>query len=147
MLTNFGAGRRVAVPGPTTRMPHLRDVLPTLAALDHATGSARRMATVVTVDRSAPREPGSVMAVSETGEVVGLGDRGVRRAGGLPAGRGGAGRRRRPRMATYGYADDEAFEVGLPCGGNVGIFVEPMEPAPGGARSPPPCATSARSPT
>jgi xanthine dehydrogenase accessory factor len=86
------------------------------------------MATVVTVDRSAPREPGSVMAVSETGEVVGSVTGGcVEPAvyqqaeevlGGAPA-----------RMATYGYADDEAFEVGLPCGGNVGIFVEPMVPA------------------
>ena len=67
------------------------------------------------------------MAVSETGEVVGSVTGGcVEPAvyqqaeevlGGAPA-----------RMATYGYADDEAFEVGLPCGGNVGIFVEAMVP-------------------
>jgi xanthine dehydrogenase accessory factor len=85
------------------------------------------MATVVTVDRSAPREPGSVMAVAETGEVVGSVTGGCVEPAvyqqaeevlqGGPA-----------RMATFGYADDEAFEVGLPCGGNVGIFVEPMEP-------------------
>ncbi|HEX2508091.1 MAG TPA: XdhC/CoxI family protein [Miltoncostaeaceae bacterium] len=104
----------------------MRDVLPTLQRWI-TDGQRAALATVVTVDRSAPREPGSVMAVSETGEVVGSVTGGcVEPAvyqqaeevlGGAPA-----------RMATYGYADDEAFEVGLPCGGNVGIFVEPMVP-------------------
>ena len=105
----------------------MRDVLPTLQRWIHD-GQRAAMATVVTVDRSAPREPGSVMAVSETGEVVGSVTGGCVEPAvyqqaeevlhGAPA-----------RMATYGYADDEAFEVGLPCGGNVGIFVEPMVPA------------------
>jgi xanthine dehydrogenase accessory factor len=105
----------------------VRDVLPTLQRWARD-GQRVAMATVVTVDRSAPREPGSVMAVSETGEVVGSVTGGcVEPAvyqqaeevlGGAPA-----------RMATYGYSDDEAMEVGLPCGGNVGIFVEPMVPA------------------
>jgi xanthine dehydrogenase accessory factor len=86
------------------------------------------MATVVTVDRSAPREPGSVMAVSETGEVIGSVTGGCVEpavyAQAEEVLHGAAA-----RMATYGYSDDEAMEVGLPCGGNVGIFVEPMEPA------------------
>ena len=104
----------------------MRDVLSTL---ERWIGDGRRaaMATVVTVDRSAPREPGSVMAVSETGEVVGSVTGGCVEpavyAQAEEVLRGAA-----PRMATYGYADDEAFEVGLPCGGNVGIFVEPMDP-------------------
>ena len=125
MLTNFRADRRVGARS-RRRGPPLRDVLPTLQRWIRD-GQRAAMATVVTVDRSAPREPGSVMAVSETGEVVGSVTGGcVEPAvyqqaeevlGGAPA-----------RMATYGYADDEAFEVGLPCGGNVGIFVEPMVP-------------------
>ena len=105
----------------------MRDVLPTLERWAHE-GVRAALATVVGVDRSAPREPGSVMAVSETGEVVGsvtggcvepavyLHAEGVLSGG--PA-----------RMSTYGIVDDEAFEVGLPCGGNVSIFVEPMDPA------------------
>jgi xanthine dehydrogenase accessory factor len=104
----------------------LRDVLPTLERWI-SDGRRAAMATVVTVDRSAPREPGSVMAVSETGEVVGSVTGGCVEpavyAQAEEVLQGAA-----PRMATYGYADDEAFEVGLPCGGNVGIFVEPMEP-------------------
>ena len=104
----------------------MRDVLPTLERWI-SDGRRAAMATVVTVDRSAPREPGSVMAVSETGEVVGSVTGGCVEpavyAQAEEVLQGAA-----PRMATYGYADDEAFEVGLPCGGNVGIFVEPMEP-------------------
>jgi xanthine dehydrogenase accessory factor len=104
----------------------LRDVLRALQRWI-ADGQRAAMATVVTVDRSAPREPGSVMAVSETGEVVGSVTGGcVEPAVYAQAEEvlGGAA----ARMATYGYSDDEALEVGLPCGGNVGIFVEPMEP-------------------
>ncbi len=104
----------------------MRDVLPTLERWI-AEGRRAAMATVVTVDRSAPREPGSVMAVSDAGEVVGSVTGGCVEPAVYQQAEevlGGAA----PRMATYGYADDEAFEVGLPCGGNVGIFVEPMEP-------------------
>jgi len=105
----------------------VRDVLPTLERWAHD-GVRAALATVVGVDRSAPREPGSVMAVSETGEVVGSVTGGCvepavyLHAEGVLAG-GPA------RMSTYGIVDDEAFEVGLPCGGNVSIFVEPMDPA------------------
>jgi xanthine dehydrogenase accessory factor len=105
----------------------VRDVLPTLERWARD-GVRAALATVVGVDRSAPREPGSVMAVSETGEVVGSVTGGcVEPAVYLHAEEvlaGGAA-----RMATYGIVDEDAFEVGLPCGGNVSIFVEPMDPA------------------
>jgi xanthine dehydrogenase accessory factor len=105
----------------------VRDVLPTLERWAQE-GVRAALATVVGVDRSAPREPGSVMAVSETGEVAGSVTGGcVEPAVYLHAEEVLAGGP--ARMATYGIVDDEAFEVGLPCGGNVSIFVEPMDPA------------------
>ena len=105
----------------------MRDVLPTLERWARD-GVRAALATVVGVDRSAPREPGSVMAVSETGEVVGSVTGGcVEPAVYLHAEEVLAGGP--ARMATYGIVDEEAFEVGLPCGGNVSIFVEPMDPA------------------
>jgi xanthine dehydrogenase accessory factor len=105
----------------------VRDVLPTLDRWAQD-GVRAALATVVGVDRSAPREPGSVMAVSETGEVVGSVTGGcVEPAVYLHAEEVLAGGP--ARMATYGIVDEEAFEVGLPCGGNVSIFVEPMDPA------------------
>jgi xanthine dehydrogenase accessory factor len=85
-------------------------------------------ATVVSTERSAPRDPGAVLAVSERGEVAGSVTGGCvepavyEEAQAVLA--GGP-----PRLVTYGIADDEAFEVGLPCGGTVRIFVDLLDPA------------------
>ena len=32
-----------------------------------------------------------------------------------------------PRLCTFGYSDEEAFSVGLTCGGTVRLFVEPLD--------------------
>ena len=89
----------------------------------------RRVAvcTVVRVERSAPRLPGSGMAVCDTGEVAGSVTGGcVESALYLQTEEVLAGGP--PRMATFGIVDDEAFDVGLPCGGTVHVFIEMLDP-------------------
>jgi xanthine dehydrogenase accessory factor len=99
----------------------LRDVLDTL---ERWLGEGRRVAvaTVVKTERSAPREPGAVLAVSDDGEVAGSVTGGCVEPAVYAEARdvlaGGA-----PRLKTYGIADEEAFDVGLPCGGTVHIFL------------------------
>jgi xanthine dehydrogenase accessory factor len=105
----------------------VRDVLD---KLERWTGEGLRVATatVVSTERSAPRDPGAVLAVSEKGEVAGSVTGGCvepavyEEAQSVLA--GGP-----PRLVKYGIADDEAFEVGLPCGGTVHIFVDSLDPA------------------
>src|SRR5262245_42452920 len=86
------------------------------------------VATVVAVERSAPRDPGAALVVSEEGDVAGSVTGGCvepavyDEARAVLAGEG-------PRLRTYGIADEEAFEVGLACGGTVRIFVGPLDPA------------------
>ena len=83
--------------------------------------------TVVRVERSAPRLPGSVMAVADTGEVAGSVTGGcVESALYLQTEEVLAGGP--PRLATFGIVDDEAFDVGLPCGGTVHVFIEMLDP-------------------
>jgi xanthine dehydrogenase accessory factor len=104
----------------------VKDVLETL---ERWTGEGLRVATatVVSTERSAPRDPGAVLAVSEKGEVAGSVTGGCvepavyEEAQAVLA--GGP-----PRLVKYGIADDEAFEVGLPCGGTVHIFVDALDP-------------------
>jgi xanthine dehydrogenase accessory factor len=104
----------------------MKDVLSTL---ERWTRENLRVATatVVKTERSAPRDAGAVLAVSERGEVAGSVTGGCvepavyREAEAVLA--GGA-----PRLKTYGIADDEALEVGLPCGGTVHIFVDALDP-------------------
>jgi xanthine dehydrogenase accessory factor len=104
----------------------MRDVLPTL---ERWVGDDLRVAiaTVVGTERSAPRDPGAVLAVSERGEVAGSVTGGCvepavyQEAEEVLA--GGA-----PRLKTYGIADEQAFEVGLPCGGTVHIFIDMLDP-------------------
>tara|TARA_B110000438_G_scaffold192574_1_gene184190 strand:- start:293 stop:598 length:306 start_codon:yes stop_codon:yes gene_type:complete len=84
------------------------------------------LARVVDVEGSAPRLPGASMAVSEDGEVAGSVSGGcvegavVSEALDVLA----TGDR---RMVSFGYSDDEAFAVGLTCGGTVHLFVEPLD--------------------
>jgi xanthine dehydrogenase accessory factor len=84
-------------------------------------------ATVVKTERSAPRGPGAVLAVSERGEVAGSVTGGCVEPAVYDEAQavlsGGE-----PRLLTYGIADEEAFEVGLPCGGTVHIFLGLAEP-------------------
>jgi xanthine dehydrogenase accessory factor len=103
----------------------VRDVLPALERWA-ADGLRMAVATVVATERSAPRDPGAVLAVSERGEVAGSVTGGCVEPAvyeeAMAVLRGGP-----PRLLTYGIADEAAFEVGLSCGGTVQIFVEPFD--------------------
>jgi len=104
----------------------MRDVLAPMQDWT-ARGEAVAVATVVAVRRSAPRPPGAKMAVSAGGEVSGMVSGGcvegsvVMEAGEVLA--GGA-----PRLLHFGIADAEAWEVGLPCGGEIDVWVERFVP-------------------
>jgi xanthine dehydrogenase accessory factor len=90
-------------------------------------GDRIALATVVGVQRSAPRAPGAKMAVSERGDIAG----GV--SGGCVEGAvveiaeqvmAGAG----PQLVHFGIADSEAWDVGLPCGGEIDVWVQEYAP-------------------
>jgi len=104
----------------------VRDILPTLEQWA-AEGLRAAAATVVSTERSAPRDPGAALAVSERGDVAGSVTGGCVEPVVYEEARevlaGGE-----PRLRTYGIADEEAFEVGLPCGGTVRIFVGLLDP-------------------
>jgi xanthine dehydrogenase accessory factor len=84
------------------------------------------IARVVDIEGSGPRDPGAAMAVSEDGEVIGSVSGGcvegavVSEALDILA----SGDR---RIVTFGYSDDDAFAVGLTCGGTVHLYLEPMD--------------------
>ncbi|HEY7004746.1 MAG TPA: XdhC family protein, partial [Gaiellaceae bacterium] len=104
----------------------MKDVLETIERWN-AEGLRSATATVVKVERSAPLGPGAVLAVSEKGEVAGSVTGGCVEPAVYDEAQdvlGGGG----PRLLTYGIADEEAFEVGLPCGGTVHILVTMTEP-------------------
>ncbi|HET9323154.1 MAG TPA: XdhC family protein [Gaiellaceae bacterium] len=103
----------------------MKEILDTLERWT-AEGQRVATATVVKTERSAPRDPGAVLAVSESGEVAGSVTGGCVEPAVYEEARevlaGGE-----PRLRTYGIADDEAFEVGLPCGGTVHIFIDALD--------------------
>ena len=91
-----------------------------------AQGRRIALARVIDLEGSGPRLPGATMAVAEDGagagsvsggcvegavvtealEVLEQGDR---------------------RLVSFGYSDDEAFAVGLTCGGTIHLFIEPLD--------------------
>ena len=91
-----------------------------------AKGEKVAIATVVATRRSAPRPVGAKLAVSESGELVGSvsggcveGDVFEHASEVLQSGQ--------PKLLSYGIEDEEAWNVGLPCGGEIDVFVEPLD--------------------
>ncbi len=100
----------------------MREVLTALGHW-HERGDRIALATVTDVARSAPRPPGAKMAISSTGEIAGSVSGGcvegavVEVAEQVMSGRA-------PRLTHYGIADSDAWDVGLPCGGEIDVWVQ-----------------------
>ena len=103
----------------------MKEILPEVESWREA-GEKVVVATVVATRRSAPRPVGTSLAVSESGKMCGSVSGGcvetdvyenameVMRTG-------------EPRLLSYGITDDLAWSVGLPCGGEIDVFVEAVE--------------------
>jgi xanthine dehydrogenase accessory factor len=92
-----------------------------------ARGEKVAVATVVATRRSTPRPIGSKLAVSESGELAGSVSGGcVENDVALHAREVLAGRAQ-PTLLTYGISDEQAWSVGLPCGGEIDVFVDRLE--------------------
>ncbi|MEU8590104.1 XdhC/CoxI family protein [Streptomyces sp. NPDC048664] len=104
----------------------MREILPSLNGW-YAAGRPFGLATVVGVSRSAPRGPGAAMAVGPRDEVVGSVSGGCVEGAVFELARevlesGQA------RTETFGYSDQDAFAVGLTCGGEITLLVRRVAP-------------------
>jgi xanthine/CO dehydrogenase XdhC/CoxF family maturation factor len=88
-------------------------------------GKAVALATVIEVWGSAPRPVASKMAVSATGEVAGSVSGGCVEGAVIEEARK-AIESGTPRLVRYGVTHETAWSVGLSCGGEIEIFVEPL---------------------
>jgi len=102
----------------------LRDILDQITKWWDS-GETFGLATVVNTFRSAPRDPGAALAVSDGGEVVGSVSGGCVEGAVYELAREVC-ESGQPVLQTYGISDDTAFDVGLTCGGIIELFVEPV---------------------
>src|SRR5215217_6015540 len=90
-------------------------------------GKRVALARVVDVEGSGPRLPGAAMAVSEDGDVVGSVSGGCVEGAVVSEALAVLSGDAEARVVTFGYSDDEAFAVGLTCGGTIRLFIEPLD--------------------
>ena len=103
----------------------MRDLLDELDRW-RAEGVPVALARVVDLDGSGPRAPGAAMAVNERGEVIGSVSGGCVE-GAVVTEALEVLRTGERKVVTFGYSDDEAFAVGLTCGGTTHLFLEPLD--------------------
>jgi xanthine dehydrogenase accessory factor len=92
-----------------------------------ARGDRIALATVIDVQRSAPRPPGAKMAVNSRGEIAGSVSGGCVE-GAVAEIADGVLKGDPPQLLHFGIADSDAWDVGLPCGGEIDVWVEAYEP-------------------
>ena len=92
-----------------------------------AAGHRVAVARVVALEGSAPRDPGATMAVNDDGEVAGSVSGGCVEGAVVEASLEVLAGRRERGVITFGYSDDEAFAVGLTCGGTIHLYLEPLD--------------------
>ena len=89
-------------------------------------GEQVAVATVVATRMSAPRPVGAKFAISERGAICGSVSGGCVESDVVEQAKdvleSGV-----PKLLSYGISDDEALGVGLPCGGEIDVFVERFE--------------------
>ena len=103
----------------------MREIIPDIEKWTNE-GKKIAIARVISVEGSGPRDAGAAMAVNEDGEVSGSVSGGC--------GEGAvvtealqiieSGER---KTISFGYSDDEAFSVGLTCGGTINLYIEPFD--------------------
>ena len=101
------------------------DDIPEIALAWHRDGRGAALATVMETWGSAPRPTGSQLAVSGRGEMMGSVSGGCVE-GAVVEEAMAALADGQPRVLTFGVSDDEAFAVGLACGGRISVLVEPV---------------------
>ena len=103
----------------------MREIIPDIEKWTNE-GKKIAIARVISVEGSGPRDAGAAMAVNEDGEVSGS------VSGGCVEGAVvtealqiiESGER---KTIFFGYSDDEAFSVGLTCGGTINLYIEPFD--------------------
>lgn len=101
------------------------DRIPEIALDWHRSGRKAALATVVETWGSAPRQPGSQLAISGEGQIMGSVSGGCVEGAvvteALEAMEDG-----QSRLLSFGVSDETAFSVGLACGGTIRVLVEPV---------------------
>ncbi len=103
----------------------MHDLLPQLQTWS-ARGDAIALATVIQTWGSSPRPAGAKMAVNQRGEMLGSVSGGCVENAVIEEARAVI-KTGKPKRLSFGVADEEAWEVGLACGGTIAVFVEKTE--------------------
>lgn len=100
----------------------MKEIIPDIERFLTA-GKSVVLARVVDREGSTPRELGAAMAVSSDGEVAGSVSGGCVE-GAVVTEALEIIESKEPKMVSFGYSDEEAFAVGLTCGGTIHLFLE-----------------------
>ena len=92
-----------------------------------AGGHRIAVARVVALEGSGPRDPGATMVVNDAGEVAGSVSGGCVEGAVVTAALEVLDGSRERGVISFGYSDDEAFAVGLTCGGTIHLYLEPLD--------------------